>query len=92
MPLKLCPVTQGVLTCVYVKALEKRKSAQPERPRIRISSTFFFHLSSDYDLAPIPALHQRARALRADTINLGKADTEEEVEYPPLKVGHQVQK
>ena len=72
------------------QAIERRKIEFPERPLIRISSTFFWHLSSDYDLAPIPVLQERARAVRADSINLGKV--EEDVVYEPMKVGQQVQK
>ena len=41
---------------------------------------------------PIPTLQERARALRADTINLGKVDLDEETAYEPMKVGQQVQK
>ena len=49
-------------------------------------------MSSDFDLAPIPALQTKARELRADAINLGKVDLEEETAYEPMKVGQQVQK
>ena len=70
--------------------IEKRKQAFPERPLVRISSTFFWHLSSDYDLAPIPALADQAKALRAEQFNLGR-DEGEEVIYAPMKVGEQVQ-
>lgn len=66
--------------------------AHPDRPLIRISSTFFWHLSSDFDLAPIPALAGRARATRADAVNLGNSEDEEETFYEPMKVGQQVQK
>jgi len=55
----------------------------PSRPLIRISSTFFWHLSSDYDLVPIPALAARAG-------NFSTNDGEESV-YQPMKVGAQVQ-
>ncbi len=58
---------------------------------IRISSTFFWHLGSDFDLAPIPLLADQARALRAEQFNLGR-DEGEEVVYEPMKVGQQVQK
>ncbi|KAI0756754.1 Clavaminate synthase-like protein [Daedaleopsis nitida] len=75
-----------------IEAIERRKVQNPDRPLIRISSTFFWHLSSDYDLAPIAVLQQRARGLRADTINLGKVDIDEEAVYEPIKVGQQVQK
>lgn len=74
------------------QAVQHRKAAFPERPLIRISSTFFWHLSSDYDLAPIPSLAARAKALRADTINLGKVDLDDETVYEPMKVGKQVQR
>ncbi|RYP40864.1 hypothetical protein DL767_001345 [Monosporascus sp. MG133] len=70
--------------------IEKRKQALPDRPLVRISSTFFWHLSSDFDLAPIPALAEQARALRAEQFNLGR-DEGEEVVYEPMKVGQQVQ-
>ena len=72
------------------QAIERRRVEHPDRPLIRISSTFFWHLSSDYDLAPIPALQERACSLRSNTINLGKTDLEEETVYEPMKVGQQV--
>ena len=75
-----------------MQAIERRKAEHPGRPLIRISSTFFWHLSSDFDLAPIPELQQRARAIRADAINLGKVDLDEETVYEPMKVGQQVLK
>ncbi|KAI0348347.1 Clavaminate synthase-like protein [Trametopsis cervina] len=67
-------------------AIERRKVHNPSRPLIRISSTFFWHLSSDYDLAPIPTLHQRARAIATQSVG-PQLDTI----YEPMKVGHQVQ-
>ncbi|KAH9937218.1 Clavaminate synthase-like protein [Fomitopsis serialis] len=75
-----------------LEVVERRKAQFPNRPLVRISSTFFWHLSSDYDLAPVPALSTRAKALRADTINLGKVDLDEDTDYEPMKVGQQVQK
>ncbi|CCM04195.1 uncharacterized protein FIBRA_06361 [Fibroporia radiculosa] len=74
-----------------LQAVERRKAQLPDRPLIRISSTFFWHLSSDYDLAPIRALQDRARALKGHPTGLGKVDLEEESVYEPMKVGHQVQ-
>jgi hypothetical protein len=74
-----------------LQALERRKAQFPDRPLIRISSTFFWHLSSDFDLVPISSLQARAKAARADTINLGKL-AENEADYQPMKVGQQVQK
>jgi isopenicillin N synthase-like dioxygenase len=72
-----------------VQVIEDRKARLPERPLVRISSTFFWHLSSDHDLQPVPALAERARSVRAEQFNLGK-DEGEEVQYPPMKVGEQV--
>ncbi|KIM47745.1 hypothetical protein M413DRAFT_439417 [Hebeloma cylindrosporum] len=74
-----------------LQVIDKRKVAFPDRPLIRISSTFFWHLSSDYDLIPIPALIDQARALRDAHVRAGKSDGDE-VLYQPMKVGHQVAK
>jgi isopenicillin N synthase-like dioxygenase len=73
-----------------VETIERRKVECPDRPLVRISSTLFWHLNSDHDLAPIPALAERAREVRADQFNLGR-DEGEPAEYPPTKVGYQVQ-
>ncbi|KAL1912257.1 hypothetical protein Sste5344_001695 [Sporothrix stenoceras] len=67
-----------------------RKAAEPDRPAIRISSTFFWHLASDVDLAPLPALAEKAQALRADKLAQG-LDEGAAVQYAPMKVGQQVQ-
>lgn len=74
-----------------IETMERRKEELPDRPLIRISSTFFWHLSSDFDLTPIPELAGRAKRLRLEQLNLGR-DEGEETEYPAMKVGHQVQK
>lgn len=71
--------------------VERRKAELPERPLVRISSTFFWHLSSDFDLTPIPSLAEEAKRVRIEQVNLGK-DEGEEVVYPAMKVGQQVQK
>ena len=71
--------------------MEHRRQEHPERPLIRISSTFFWHLSSDFDLNPIPNLVDKTLALRADRANLGLYEGEEPT-YTPMKVGQQVQK
>ncbi|EGN93121.1 hypothetical protein SERLA73DRAFT_172271 [Serpula lacrymans var. lacrymans S7.3] len=70
-----------------VQTIGKRKITNPGRPCIRISSTFFWHLSSDYDLAPIQALAARARSLLSDSTVSGAVES-----YEPMKVGQQVQK
>ncbi|KAG6841756.1 hypothetical protein C0991_007085 [Blastosporella zonata] len=73
-----------------ISTIEARKSQFPDRPLIRISSTFFWHLNSDFDLAPIPDLAARARAVREEQTRLG--NEEEYMVYEPMKVGHHVQK
>ncbi|KAL2123551.1 hypothetical protein VTJ04DRAFT_4006 [Mycothermus thermophilus] len=72
-----------------LRVIEERRQKFPDRPLVRISSTFFWHLSSDFDLAPLPELAERARALRAEKVAQGY-DEGDEVEYPPIKVGDQV--
>ena len=79
-----------VVNQATLDTIERRKESFPDRPLIRISSTFFWHLSSDYDLKPIPALAEQAQRVRAEQFNLGK-DEGEEVVYRPMKVGEQVQ-
>lgn len=74
-----------------IETVERRARELPDRPLVRISSTFFWHLSSDFDLTPRPELAARARELRLEQLNLGR-DEGEEVEYPAMKVGQQVQK
>jgi isopenicillin N synthase-like dioxygenase len=73
-----------------VETIERRKVENPGRPLVRISSTLFWHLNSDFDLAPVPELAARAKEVRLDQLNLGR-DEGEEAAYPPIKVGHQVE-
>jgi isopenicillin N synthase-like dioxygenase len=73
-----------VVNGATLAAVERRTRDLPDRPLVRISSTFFWHLSSDFDLAPIPELLERATA-----IDPGKPGT---VAYEPMKVGEQVQR
>lgn len=68
------------------QTISKRKLSYPDRPLIRISSTFFWHLSSDYDLSPLQTLIERAKTLEA------VPDAEITSLYPLMKVGEQVQK
>lgn len=79
-----------VVNQATIDTINRRKEQFPDRPLIRISSTFFWHLNSDHDLNPIPSLADKAKALRADQVNLGR-DEGREVEYPPMKVGQLVQ-
>ncbi|KAI3329905.1 hypothetical protein F4824DRAFT_370790 [Ustulina deusta] len=67
-----------------------RTAESPDRPLVRISSTFFYHLASDFDLVPIPALVERAGAVRAEQARLGR-DEGAAVDYRAMKVGEQVQ-
>jgi hypothetical protein len=64
--------------------MERMRTQHPTRPLIRISSTFFWHLSSDFELKPISQLAEAAVAKNA----LDKDKTT----YEPMKVGTQVQK
>ena len=77
-----------VVNEMTIEMMEKRK--REDRPLIRISSTLFWHLNSDFDLAPVPELAERARQVRAEQSNIGR-DEGEEAQYPPTKVGHQVE-
>ncbi|KAL7412369.1 hypothetical protein BDY24DRAFT_392695 [Mrakia frigida] len=67
-------------------AVETRKTTHPGRPSIRISSTFFFHLSSDFVLDPIPSLAEKAVALRRSN----GEDPDDYEEWKGVKVGKQV--
>ncbi|KZT52910.1 Clavaminate synthase-like protein [Calocera cornea HHB12733] len=60
-----------------------------DRPLIRISSTFFYHLSSDFTLRPIPQLEERAEK-RSEAE--GHAELGERESYEVMKVGQQVEK
>ncbi|KAF8336525.1 uncharacterized protein EI90DRAFT_2969118 [Cantharellus anzutake] len=71
-----------VVNQATITAVERTRRERPERPLIRISSTFFWHLSSDYELAPIESLKSVAE--------LGAKDEELQI-YPPMLVGQQVQ-
>lgn len=73
-----------------VAAMERRAREFPDRPLIRISSTLFWHLDSDFDLVPVPELAERARELRAEQAKLGRHEGDVAA-YPAVKVGHQVQ-
>jgi len=74
-----------------LQAIEQRKATFSDRPLIRISSTFFWHLSSDFDLVPVPQLEAKAKDLKAEKLKLGLSDGDDVV-YEPMKVGQQVRK
>ncbi|POR36364.1 Uncharacterized protein TPAR_03439 [Tolypocladium paradoxum] len=73
-----------------VETVERRRRECPDRPLVRISSTLFWHLNSDFDLAPVPELAERAHRVRAEQAKLGR-DEGDVAAYPPVKVGHQVE-
>jgi hypothetical protein len=76
-----------------VKTIQKRKVEFPDRPLVRISSTFFWHLSSDYDLAPIPSLEKRSSDAKVQNKGQGlSTEDPEDTVYEPMKVGEQVQR
>lgn len=71
--------------------IAQRKVDHPDRPLVRISSTFFWHLGSDYDLAPVPELVKKAKTVREEQAELGRNEGSE-AEYLPMKVGDLVQR
>ncbi|PHH60741.1 hypothetical protein CDD81_1279 [Ophiocordyceps australis] len=73
-----------------MEAVERRRRDFPARPLIRISSTLFWHLGSDFDLTPVERLAERARALHEEQVELGRDEGEMAV-YAPIKVGELVQ-
>ncbi|KAI1161630.1 hypothetical protein F5B18DRAFT_431882 [Nemania serpens] len=79
-----------VVSDATLATLARRRAEFPDRPSVRISSTFFWTLSSDFDLVPIPALAERARAVREEQLRLGRDEGEVRA-YPAMKVGEQVQ-
>ncbi|WVQ84834.1 hypothetical protein IAT38_006991 [Cryptococcus sp. DSM 104549] len=68
-------------TQATLDTLKKRREEFPDRPSIRISSTFFWHLTPDFMLKPIPALEQEAEK------RYGKQE-----EYGEMLVGDQVRR
>ena len=76
---------------VLHQAIKRRKAEFPDRPLLRISSTFFWHLSPDYYLVPIAALKDKADILRARNLEAGFDEGDEEI-YEPMKVREQVLK
>lgn len=79
-----------VVSDATLATLATRRATFPDRPSVRISSTFFWTLSSDFDLVPIPALAERARVVREEQLRLGRDEGEVRT-YPAMKVGEQVQ-
>lgn len=69
-----------VVNDATLQAMERRRREAPERPLIRISSTFFWHLASDIELKPLPELVKKTQAFAGEDVT----------EYPAMKVGEQV--
>ena len=76
---------------IFHRAIERRKVEFPDRPLIRISSTFVWQLSPDYDLVPITALKDKAAIQRAKNLEAGLNEGDEVI-YEPMKVSEQVRK
>ncbi|WWC92628.1 uncharacterized protein L201_007587 [Kwoniella dendrophila CBS 6074] len=70
-----------VCTQATLDTIDKRKQEWPDRPLIRISSTFFWHLTPDFKLSPIPSLKEEA------VKRFG-----EQEEYGEMLVGDQVRR
>ncbi|WWD20446.1 hypothetical protein CI109_104922 [Kwoniella shandongensis] len=70
-----------VCTQATLDTIEKRKVEFPDRPSIRISSTFFWHLTPDFLLSPIPTLRRQAET------RFGPQE-----EYGEMLVGDQVRR
>ena len=88
------PDTNTFFVCsfrVLHQAIERRKVEFPDRPLIRVSSSFFSSLSPDYDLVPIAMLKDKAGILRAKNLEAGLNEGEEVI-YEPMKVAQQVHK
>jgi len=91
-----CPPVMAIVNLLIFdhmdfQAVGRRAEAYPDRPQIRISSTFFYHLSSDFDLFPIENLAQKA--LEYDAVPTGMLDKGvQPTVYEKMKVGQQVQK
>ncbi|KKA26000.1 hypothetical protein TD95_002724 [Thielaviopsis punctulata] len=79
-----------VVNDATLAAMQRRRETAPERPLIRISSTFFYHLGSDVDLTPLPQCAAKAVELRKENETKG-IDEGQAVEYRPMKVGELVQ-
>ncbi|WVR07890.1 hypothetical protein IAU60_004933 [Kwoniella sp. DSM 27419] len=70
-----------VCTQRTIETIERRKVEFPDRPLIRISSTFFWHLTPDFNLEAIPQLKAEAEK------RFGPQD-----EYGQMMVGDQVRR
>lgn len=64
--LALAGFHEVVATDATLAALYKAKELRPDRPRIRISSTFFYHLSPQELIAPLPELEERRKQVMGD--------------------------
>jgi hypothetical protein len=81
-----------VVNKATLAAVERRQREAPDRPLIRISSTFFWHLESDYTMRPIEECVRRARELEKGK-DIGPDRGYDGGEgYPEMKVGEFVQK
>ena len=73
------------------QVIERRKVEFPDRPLIRVSSSFFWNLSLDFDLVPITALEDKAGIVRRKNLEAGLEEGDE-VFYEPMKVAEQIRR
>ncbi|KAH8080830.1 hypothetical protein HD553DRAFT_316423 [Filobasidium floriforme] len=69
-----------VCTAATVKAIENIKANKPDRPLIRISSTFFYHLSPEYELHGLPELVKEAERRFGPQDDYGRMTVAEQVQ------------
>lgn len=82
--LALAGFHEVVVTDATLAALEKARFMKPDRPHIRISSTFFYHLSPQELIAPLPELEERRKQV------VGDVDVQQK--YEKMYVGELVQR
>lgn len=82
-------------------AMERIRQNTPDRPLIRISSTFFYHLSPDELIEPLPELESRRQEVlkvsadgedAADGGKTSKSSALQTQEYPRMYVGELVER
>lgn len=82
-----------VVTDATLAAMERARKERPERPMIRISSTFFYHLSAQEMISPLAELADRRRqVLSAAQSNTEKVEEEVKQKYQAMYVGELVQR
>jgi hypothetical protein len=78
-----------VCTDATLAAMEGQRSTNPDRPLIRISSTFFYHLSPEEQIEPLPELEERRKMVLSQDKSFQSG---EKTVYPKMYVGELVQR